>query len=202
MRGVLYERFKLTIEAELKKANDLIKKGIKIENVYAEVMKEAGKPAPNFKLPTAPVKPAGPVKVDDHPEDMAFGPKNAKVTIYEFSDFECPFCSKGADTIDALKKEYGDKIRVVFKNRRVLPQGRRAAARSYAAGKQGKFWEMHDKLFDTARSEPTPSRASPKSLGWTRSGRRISTARPRRRRSRLIRSGRWSSTHAELLHQR
>ena len=155
VRGALpYERFKPTIEAELKKANDLIKKGIKIENVYAEVMKEAGKPAPNFKLPTAPVKPAGPVKVDDHPEDMAFGPKNAKVTIYEFSDFECPFCSKGADTIDALKKEYGDKIRVVFKN---LPlsfhkNAELAARAAHAAGKQGKFWEMHDKLFDNFRT--------------------------------------------------
>ena len=155
VRGALpYERFKPTIEAELKKANALIEKGVKLKDVYAEVMKEAGKPAPNFKLPNAPVKPSGPIKVDDHPEDMAFGPKNAKVTIYEFSDFECPFCSKGADTITALKKEYGDKIRVVFKN---LPlsfhkNAELAARAAHAAGKQGKFWEMHDKLFENFRT--------------------------------------------------
>ena len=150
VRGALpYERFKPTIEAELKKANALIKKGVKLKDVYAEVMKEAGKPAPNFKLPNAPAKPKGPIKVDDHPEDMAFGPKNAKVTIYEFSDFECPFCSKGADTITALKKEYGDKIRVVFKN---LPlsfhkNAELAARAAHAAGKQGKFWEMSAIVF-------------------------------------------------------
>jgi protein-disulfide isomerase len=155
VRGALpYERFKPTIEAELKKADALLKKGVKLKDIYAEVMKEAGKPAPNFKLPSAPAKPKGPVVIDDHPEDMAFGPKSAKVTIYEFSDFQCPFCSKGADTITALKKEYGNKIRVVFKN---LPLGfhqhaELAARAAHAAGKQGKFWQMHDKLFENYRN--------------------------------------------------
>ena len=65
-----------------------------------------------------------------------------------------PSSSKGADTIDALKKEYGDKIRVVFKN---LPlsfhkNAELAARAAHAAGKQGKFWEMHDKLFDNFRT--------------------------------------------------
>ncbi len=156
VRGALpFDRFKPTIEAELKKANALLKKGIKLKDVYAEVMKDAGKPAaPNFKLPSAPPKPTGPVKVDDHPEDMGFGPKNAKVKIYEFSDFECPFCSKGADVITQLKKDYGDKIRVVFKN---LPlsfhkHAELAARAAHAAGKQGKFWQMHDKLFANYRN--------------------------------------------------
>jgi len=155
VRGALpYARFKPTIEAELEKADALIKKGVKLKDVYAEVMKEAGKPTANVKRPKAPVKPEGPIKVDDHPEDMALGPKSAKVTIYEFSDFECPFCSKAADTMTALKKEYGDKIRVVFKN---LPlsfhkHAELAARAAHAAGKQGKFWEMHDKLFANHRT--------------------------------------------------
>jgi protein-disulfide isomerase len=155
VRGALpFDRFKPTIEAELKKANALIKKGTKLKDVYAEIMKDAGKAAPSFKLPSAPAKPKGPVKVDDHPEDMAFGPKNAKVTIYEFSDFQCPFCSKGAAVVDELKKAYGDKIRVVFKN---LPLGfhqhaELAARAAHAAGQQGKFWEMHDVLFKNSRN--------------------------------------------------
>ena len=155
VRGALpYERFKPIIEAELKKADLLIKKGVNLKDVYAEVMKEAGKPTPNAKRPDTSVKPTGPVLIEDHPEDMAFGPKSAKVTIYHFSDFECPFCSKGAATMTALKQEYGDQIRVVFKN---LPlsfhkHAELAARAAHAAGKQGKFWEMHDKLFANYRS--------------------------------------------------
>jgi protein-disulfide isomerase len=170
VRGALpFERFKPIIDAELKKANALIKKGTKLKDVYAEVMKDAGKPAaPNFKLPTAPAKPKGKVKVDDHPEDMAFGPKSAKVTIYEFSDFQCPFCTKGANVMTQLKKDYGDKIRVVFKN---LPlsfhdQAELAARAAHAAGKQGKFWQMHDKLFANNRGlGPEPIKGFAKEIG-------------------------------------
>ena len=156
VRGALpFESFKTKIDAEIKKANALLKKGTKLKDVYAAIMKDAGKPVgPSFKLPTAPKKPTGPVKIADHPEDMAHGPKNAKVTIYEFSDFQCPFCSKGADAMNQVKKEFGDKVRIVFKN---LPLGFHqhaevAARAAHAAGKQGKFWEMHDVLFKNQRS--------------------------------------------------
>jgi protein-disulfide isomerase len=79
----------------------------------------------------------------------AFGPDDAKVTIVEFSDFECPFCSRAADITHKVKEKYGDKVRFVFrqfplsfhKNAHV------AAEASLAAHAQGKFWEFHDKLF-------------------------------------------------------
>ena len=45
-----------------------------------------------------------------------FGPKNAKVTIVEFSDFECPFCGRAAKTVSQLEKEYGKKIQIAFKH--------------------------------------------------------------------------------------
>jgi protein-disulfide isomerase len=79
----------------------------------------------------------------------AFGPDDAKVTIVEFSDFECPFCSRAAEVTHKVKEKYGDKVRFVF---RQFPlsfhkNAHQAAEASLAAHSQGKFWEFHDKLF-------------------------------------------------------
>ncbi|MCB0328836.1 MAG: thioredoxin domain-containing protein [Bdellovibrionales bacterium] len=81
------------------------------------------------------------------------GPKDATVTIIEFSDFECPYCSRANETMEQVMKEYKGKVRVAFKN---LPlpfhkNAKPAAAAALAAGEQGKFWEMHDKLFENQR---------------------------------------------------
>ncbi|MSP93135.1 MAG: thioredoxin, partial [Myxococcales bacterium] len=73
----------------------------------------------------------------------------ALVTVVEFSDFQCPFCSRGANAVTEVEKLYGDKVRVVFKHT-PLPfheQARPAHLASIAAGRQGKFWEFHDKAF-------------------------------------------------------
>jgi protein-disulfide isomerase len=79
----------------------------------------------------------------------SFGPENAKVTIVEFSDFQCPFCSRGANAVTELKKKYAGKIRVVF---RQFPlsfhdKAHVAAEAAMFAHSKGKFWEMHDKMF-------------------------------------------------------
>ena len=82
-------------------------------------------------------------------ESHTKGGDDALVTIVEWSDFQCPYCSRVGPTLDQLSKTYGDKVRVAFKHnplgfhQRALP----AALAAEAAGKQGKFWEMHDKLF-------------------------------------------------------
>ena len=78
-----------------------------------------------------------------------FGPEDAKVTIIEFSDFECPFCGKVAPTVKQLKEEYSDRVRFVYKHF-PLPShstAPKAAEAAECAGDQGKFWEMHDKMF-------------------------------------------------------
>jgi protein-disulfide isomerase len=77
------------------------------------------------------------------------GPENAKVTIVEFSDFQCPFCSKAATATTDLKKKYADKVRIVF---RQFPlnfhdKAHVASQAALAAHAQGKFWEFHDKAF-------------------------------------------------------
>jgi protein-disulfide isomerase len=82
-------------------------------------------------------------------DSYAKGPDTAKVTIVEWSEFQCPFCTRVLPTMDQLRKDYGDDVRVVFKHN-PLPMHNRAMAAaqaSEAAGKQGKFWEMHDLLF-------------------------------------------------------
>ncbi|MCD5382820.1 DsbA family protein [Candidatus Gracilibacteria bacterium] len=82
------------------------------------------------------------------------GPSDAKVTFIEVTDFECPFCSKFHN--NAYKKvveKYGDKIKFVFKN---LPLGfhknaQKAAEAGLCANEQGKFWEMHNKMFENQK---------------------------------------------------
>jgi protein-disulfide isomerase len=77
------------------------------------------------------------------------GPADAKVTIIEWSDFQCPFCSRVTPTIKQLADKYGNDVRIAFKHN-ALPMHNRAKAAALAAeaaGNQGKFWEMHDLLF-------------------------------------------------------
>jgi protein-disulfide isomerase len=115
-------------------------------------------------VPTAPAagkarpKPSGPdpkatykVAVGDA---AVKGPEDALVTIVEWSDFQCPFCNKVNPTMAKIQETYGDKVRIAFKHN-PLPMHNRAMAAALAAeaaGRQGKFWEMHDKLFANGRA--------------------------------------------------
>jgi len=87
-------------------------------------------------------------------DSYAKGPEGAKVTIVEWSDFQCPFCSQAAGLIDQITKAYPNDVKFVYKNY-PLPfhkQAMPAAKAAVAAGKQGKFFEMHDKIFANQRS--------------------------------------------------
>ena len=81
------------------------------------------------------------------------GAKNAKLAVVEFSDFQCPFCSRVNPTMDQIVKEYGDEVAVVFKHLplRMHSKAPAAHAASEAAHRQGKFWEMHDLIFANQR---------------------------------------------------
>jgi len=84
----------------------------------------------------------------------SFGAKDAKVTIVEFSDFQCPYCSKAATTVTKIKEKYADKVHFVFRQYPLSfhQNAHIAAQASLAAHAQGKFWEFHDKLFANQRS--------------------------------------------------
>jgi protein-disulfide isomerase len=84
----------------------------------------------------------------------SFGPADAKVTVVEFSDFECPFCSRAADVTKQVRAKYSDKVRFVF---RQFPlsfhkSAQGAAEAALAANAQGKFWEFHDKVFENQKN--------------------------------------------------
>jgi protein-disulfide isomerase len=82
------------------------------------------------------------------------GDPDAKLAIVEFSDFQCPFCSRVAPTLEQIESEYGDKVRIVFKHLplSIHPKAPAAHAAAEAAHRQGKFWEMHDKIFADQQS--------------------------------------------------
>lgn len=95
--------------------------------------------------PTPSANPSLLVHSDSHATNPA-----AKITIVEFGDYECPACGQAYPTMKQVEKDYGDKINFVFRNF-PLPQHQFAqisAEAAEAANAQGKFWEMHDKLYE------------------------------------------------------
>ena len=124
----------------IKKNPQIIKEALeKYEKEFAEKQKEDEfnklfEDKANIEIGNSPVR----------------GDKKAEYTVIGFSDFQCPFCKKGDDTIKELMKKHDKKIKYVFKNFPLgfHPQAAPAAKAAWAAGKQGKFYEYHDKLFE------------------------------------------------------
>jgi len=85
------------------------------------------------------------------------GGADALVTIVQWSDFQCPFCTRVEPTIDTILKDYGDKVRVVWRNnplpfhKDAMPAAE-AALEAYAQGGAAKFWAMHKKLFENQKA--------------------------------------------------
>lgn len=146
------------------------------------------------ELPSAPVsgecgKPGG-KKTEDgwtiyepclDEEDLrdAYGAKDAKVTVIKYSDFECPYCRYLATTMEPLKAKYKDKVRFIMKHFPMNPQCNKymvgydkhpnacnAHITGLCAGRQGKFWEMHDKLYaNQPKLDPESNRKAAEELG-------------------------------------
>ncbi|MBE7468882.1 MAG: hypothetical protein DPW09_07285 [Anaerolineae bacterium] len=93
-------------------------------------------------------------------QEWSKGPANAPVTVIEYADFQCPGCAGIFPTVEKLRADYGDDLRIVFRHFPLLTIHDKAmltAEAAEAAGAQGKFWEMHDLLFerqDTWSSTP------------------------------------------------
>jgi len=83
----------------------------------------------------------------------ARGPENARITLVEFSDFECPYCSIAAGEVNSIMSAYPKDVKLIYKQfpLSMHPHAPLAAAASLAANQQGKFWQMHDLLFKNFR---------------------------------------------------
>jgi protein-disulfide isomerase len=153
------QEFEKVYKEQIGAARQALKSGTERKNLYRKMVaknfdgkgqkqdkRKARKPSPKpTKVSFVPVRDNDPIK--GAKEDYL-------VTMVEFSDFHCPYCSKVNPTIDQILEKYGDKVRVVFKQSPLpmhskAPMAHKAAL---AAHMQGKFWEMHDMLFENARA--------------------------------------------------
>jgi protein-disulfide isomerase len=90
-----------------------------------------------------------PPKVEVAAEGPAQGEDRAPITIVEFSDFQCPFCGRAEEVVKKVLTEYKGKVRLVYRDY-PLPfhnQAQKASEAALCAGDQGKYWQMHEKLF-------------------------------------------------------
>ncbi|HEU4385770.1 MAG TPA: thioredoxin domain-containing protein [Anaeromyxobacteraceae bacterium] len=157
--AVPFESFKQMVDEELRKASALLAKGGKLDAGFYDRACEENLKAIAAAAPAAAAPPAGPVAVAIRPDDPVKGNPRASVTIVEFSDFQCPFCSRVLPTLKQVEKDYGGKVRLVWKHQPLgmHPQALPAALAAEAARQQGRFWEMHDKLFENQRALDPPS---------------------------------------------
>jgi protein-disulfide isomerase len=87
----------------------------------------------------------------DEERDHIQAPSTAKVTLLEYGDYQCPYCGEAYPIIKKIQKRFGDDLRFVFRNfplTEVHPFAEIGAEIAEAAGAQGKFWEMHDHLYE------------------------------------------------------
>jgi protein-disulfide isomerase len=107
--------------------------------------------------PATPARPQiDPAKVYNIPlaNSPMRGPSDAKVTVVEFADYQCPFCGQAEGLVAQVLQDYPKDVRLVYKQfplATIHPQAMAAAKAALAAGRQGKYWEMHDLLFRNQR---------------------------------------------------
>ena len=151
--AVPIDAFKRLVDEEVRKADGLLKKGVKLDGGFSDRICDENVKAVASAAPAGPA-PAAPQPVAVRPDDPVRGNPRAPVTVVEFSDFQCPFCSRALPTLKQVEQGYGNQVRVVWKHQPLAmhPQAMPAALAAEAAREQGKFWEMHDKLFQNQQA--------------------------------------------------
>jgi protein-disulfide isomerase len=136
-----FEKFKKVIDEELKKFE--AKRGsVAAKDYYATLMRDAKGGEELEKKQAPPVPPGAPFR----------GGKNAKVVIQEWADFQCPFCARVQPTMEEILKEYGDRVKIVWRDKPLSfhPNAHLAAELAREALEErgpDAFWKMHAKLF-------------------------------------------------------
>jgi protein-disulfide isomerase len=144
---------KSDVEAVQATQKEILAKLEKMEKDQGQILAKVNGPA------AAAARPAvDPNKVYEIPlaSSAVRGSKDAPVTVTMFSDFQCPFCSQAITIVDEVLKAYPQTdVKFVMKQfplRQIHPNAEPAAEAAVAAGKQGKFWEMHDELYKNGRN--------------------------------------------------
>lgn len=148
-------RFVQVVEEELARARTLLARGTPRHRIYDTILAgalphgaplDAGRPdaGPSAELDAGRVYRVGP-GLPGH----TIGPDQALLTVVVFSDFQCPYCVRLQPALQALRREYGDLVRIVFRHLPLAshPRAQLAAEAAVAAAMQGKLWELHDRLF-------------------------------------------------------
>src|SRR6185369_16195009 len=160
-----FDKFKEVIDAQLAEAQKLVASGVKPSDVYVQLTNKNFTAQPDNAAAAGKDKPKA--KGDDDEddksvwkvpvgaEDPVLGPKDALVTVIEYSDFQCPFCKRVEDTMKQVVTTYGNDLRVVWKDNplpfhpRAKPAATLARMAYVKKGDKG-FWDAHDALFDSA----------------------------------------------------
>lgn len=139
--------------------------GVALGGMFVKIQYLEGKNTAAVVAPSAPTAPTAPnqptaltaVNIKVTADDPVKGSPNAKLTIVEFADYQCPFCARfQQDVLTPMIKDYVDtgKVRFVFKNLAFLgKESTDAANAALCAKEQNKFWEFHDKLFASQNGE-------------------------------------------------
>ena len=162
-----FDAFKKIVDEEFAKAESMVKAGTPAAQVYDKIMQGAATAQalaapPTTATPDQAAAPAAPPavyrKVTLRPDDPVRGTPDAPVTLVLFSDFQCPFCGRVEPTSAQLEQNYPGKLKVIWKHQPLPmhPNAIPAAIAAEAAREQGKFWQMHDKLF-SAQQDLAPT---------------------------------------------
>jgi protein-disulfide isomerase len=160
--AIPFEAMKPIAEEELKKVDALLAQGQKRgTDLYERACNANLAAAPAqaaVEARTAAPSPGKAVDVPVRVDDPIKGNLKAPVTVVVFSDFQCPFCSRVEPTLRQVEQAYGPKVRIAWKHKPLPfhPNAMPAALAAEAAREQGKFWQMHDKMF-AAQQELSPA---------------------------------------------
>ena len=142
-----YESLKALVDQQLARAKTIMDGGTPLAQVYTKAI-AGGKAFPQLGPPKSSVPTEG---------SGSMGPAKGKekVELVVFEDFECPFCAKHAPNLKIFQNRFPDKVRLVFKHfplNSIHPNAQLASEAALAAHAEGKFWEMHDKMYANQKS--------------------------------------------------
>ncbi len=140
--GAQTTKIRAVVEEELKKAEELVAAGTPAADLYAKVMETAKEmPPPESKT------------IDPAPADAPTkGNPAAKIEMHMFSDFECPFCKRSEGTLAQVQKDYGDRVKFIWRDKplsmhKTAPLAAQAAREAFKQKGADGFWAFHDELF-------------------------------------------------------